>query len=185
MKQLILASASPRRRELLAQLVHSFDVIPSRYQEEEKGDSAEQTALLFAREKAREVHARFPDRPVLGADTVVSLNGEILGKPVNEEDAKRMLRALSEKEHSVYTGICIICGGRERAETVETKVCCYPLSEETIEKYVQSGLPLDKAGAYGIQDGYPLVKGYAGSYSNVVGLPLERLSTILKEEELC
>lgn len=185
MIRFILASASPRRRELLKQLIPSFEVIPSRYAEEANGLSAYETAKLFAREKAREVQSRFPEAYVLGADTVVSQEGEILGKPKDEEDAKRMLRLLSGREHSVYTGVCLLGGGRERAEVAETKVRFYALSEDTIEAYVRSGLPMDKAGAYGIQDGFPLVAGYTGSYSNVVGLPTELLDTILKEEKLC
>ncbi len=177
--RLILASSSPRRRELLAQICKEFSVEPSLFGEGARGLSAHETAALFAREKAMEVHARFPEAAVLGADTVVSLHGEVLGKPSSEEDARRMLRLLSGKTHSVFTGVCL-CAGQERYETlVETKVIFYPLSEELIESYVKSGLPFGKAGAYGIQDGYALAERYEGSYTNVVGLPVEETRELL------
>lgn len=185
MKPLVLASASPRRRELLTQIYPDFTVEPSLYEESATGLSASDTALVFAEGKAREVFSRFPDRFVLGADTVVSLEGGILGKPKDGGDAVRMLRALGGKTHSVFTGVCLTGRGFFRREVVETRVTFRELSEELIERYVKSGLPLDKAGAYGIQDGYPLVKSYEGSYSNVVGLPVETVRTLLKEGNLC
>ncbi len=116
---------------------------------------------------------------MLGADTVVSLDGNLLGKPKSKEEARETLRMLSGKVHSVFTGVCLIGEGFFAAETAETKVEFYPLSEELIGRYVESGLPMDKAGAYGIQDGYPLVKSYDGSYENVVGLPLEEVRALL------
>ena len=180
----ILASNSPRRRELLAGLVPQFDVEPSRFSEKGAGLCAYDAALLNACGKARDVAARHADCAVLGADTVVSLDGRILGKPVNEADARRMLRALSGREHEVLTGICLIADGREERDVVTTRVTFSRLSDEVIERYVASGLPLDKAGAYGIQDGYPLVERHCGSYSNVVGLPLERLREMLRAAHL-
>lgn len=184
MKPLILASNSPRRRELLAQICE-FEVIPSAFEEIAAGLSARETALAFAAGKAREVLSRYPDRFVLGADTVVFADGEILGKPKDEADAKRMLRNLSGKTHSVFTGVCLAGGGRELCEVAQTEVTFYPLSEELIEAYVNSGLPLDKAGAYGIQDGFGLVESYLGEYSNVVGLPLETVRAMLKKGNVC
>lgn len=177
---LILASASPRRRELLGEIRKDFRVEPSAFEERAGGLSVRDTAKYFARGKAEEVFSRFPQATVLGADTVVSLGGEILGKPRDEEDAKRMLRALSGKIHSVFTGVCVCKKGFSAALVVETEVEFYPLSEALISRYAESGLPLDKAGAYGIQDGFPLVKEFHGSYTNVVGLPVEEVRALLQ-----
>ncbi|MBR7186076.1 MAG: septum formation protein Maf [Clostridia bacterium] len=177
--QLILASNSPRRRELLTQLGYQFIVEPSSFEERERGLSAHDTALFFARGKAEEVFSRFPLSAVLGADTVVTLGGEIFGKPKDQEDAKRMLRLLSGKEHAVLTGVCLIAPNYREEAIVATHVVFHELSEEVIAAYVASGLPLDKAGAYGIQDGRPLVKEIYGSYTNVVGLPTEKVGTML------
>lgn len=174
--KLLLASASPRRRELLAP-VCPFEVEISRFEEHDMG-SAEETVLLNARGKALEVLARFPDCRVLGADTAVALNGVILGKPKDAEDAERMLRFLSGKTHSVFTGVCLADLGGVKERVVETKVTFKRLSKKTIEDYVLSGAPLDKAGAYGIQDGVA-VKSYEGSYSNVMGLPMEAVEEML------
>ena len=172
----LLASNSPRRRELLAQLIRDFDTEPSRFQETGAGLSA-----YDACGKAEEVASRFPGCAVLGADTVVSPDGQrVLGKPNDAADACAMLRALSGKEHIVCTGVCLIADGREQRDVVTTRVRFAPLSDDLIARYVASGLPMDKAGAYGIQDGYPLVERYEGSYSNVVGLPVERLRAMLR-----
>lgn len=179
MRELILASNSPRRRELLAQLGYSFRVEPSFFEESGGGLSARGTALAFARGKAEEVFSRFRRAIVLGADTVVSLEGRILGKPKSREEAVSMLRLLSGRTHTVYTGVCVLAEGFCEEAAEETEVEFYPLSEETVEAYVSSGLPFDKAGAYGIQDGYPLVRGIRGSYTNVVGLPTEKVGTML------
>ena len=177
---LILASGSPRRRELLGKLGYSFQVEPSLFEESAKGLSAYETVLAFAEGKAEEVLSRFPSACVLGADTVVEEGGEILGKPKDEEDARRMLRRLSGRTHFVHTGVAILTERTRRVFAVTTEVEFYPLSEELIERYVASGLPLDKAGAYGIQDGYPLVRKIKGSFTNVVGLPTEEVDTMLK-----
>lgn len=182
--QLILASGSPRRRELLAQLHIPFTVVPSRFEEAAEGLIAQETVERFAEGKAREVFSRYPEAVVLGADTVVCFGGEILGKPRDEEDARRMLRLLSGKTHSVFTGVCLVGRDLFRREAVETKVSFLPLSERFIEEYVKSGSPMDKAGAYGIQDG-ALASRVEGSYTNVIGLPMERVETLLKEVHLC
>lgn len=178
--KLILASASPRRRELLGEITE-FTVEPSRFEECAEGLSAEETAAYFAEGKAREVFSRFPNHAVLGADTVVAYQGKILGKPKDKEDAKKALRLLSGNTHSVYTGVCLIGKGFCKTVTVATRVTFNALNEELIEGYVESGLPLDKAGSYGIQDGYPLVKSYEGSYTNVVGLPQEEVRALIEE----
>ncbi len=178
--QLILASRSPRRVELLAQLGYPFTAEPSLFEEQARGLSPRETALTFARGKAEEVFSRFRGSLVLGADTVVALHGEIFGKPKDAADAARMLRALSGKTHTVLTGVCLLGEGIRRYHVSETAVTFHNLSEELIADYVASGLPADKAGAYGIQDGYPLVRSYEGSYTNVVGLPVEAVRAMLE-----
>ena len=178
--KLLLASASPRRKELLATLC-GFEIVPSRFEEAAAG-SAEEVVLQNARGKAQEVLSRFPDCRVLGADTVVALDNMILGKPKDSEDAKRMLRLLSGRVHSVFTGVCIADAGGRAERVVETKVLFKTLSEKTIEDYVLSGTPLDKAGAYGIQDGL-VVASIEGSYTNVMGLPMEAVSEMLNFKE--
>lgn len=182
--KVLLASASPRRRQLLAQIT-AFEVEPSSFEERAAGLSARETALSFARGKARDVFLKHPDCLVLGADTVVCLNGEIFGKPKDAADAKRMLRLLSGKTHSVFTGVCLMRSGAAAEGVDETRVTFLPLSEEEIDAYVASGLPFGKAGAYGIQDG-GLVEKIEGSYSNVVGLPLELTQELFRKvsEEL-
>ena len=178
--KLILASVSPRRKELLAPL-REFEIQPSDFDETAEG-SAEEVVLFNARGKAGEVLSRFPDCMVLGADTVVALDGKILGKPKDAEDAKRMLTMLSGRVHSVFTGVCLIDKKGALEQVVETKVLFKTLSENFIEEYVLSGTPLDKAGAYGIQDGL-VVDCYEGSYSNVMGLPIEAVEEMLKQKE--
>ncbi len=182
--QLVLASNSPRRRELLAQTGINFIAVPSLFDEGTRGLSACDTVLLFAREKAREVRSRYPDCPVLGADTVVCVGDRILGKPKDGAEAAEMLHLLSGRTHSVFTGVCLITDGAEDEFFTETKVTFFPLGEELILRYVKSGLPLDKAGAYGIQDGYPLVEKCEGSYTGVVGLPVEETAALLKRRRL-
>lgn len=177
--RLLLASASPRRRELLGELT-TFEVEPSRFAETE-GRSAEETVLLNARGKALEVLSRFPDCRVLGADTAVALGDKILGKPSNAEEAEKILRFLSGKTHSVFTGVCLADADGRLERVVETKVSLKELSEKTIREYVLSGAPLDKAGAYGIQDGV-VVASYEGSYTNVVGLPQETVKELLAKK---
>lgn len=181
----LLASNSPRRKELLLKLVPAFEVVPSRFEEIAKeGESGKARCLRFAEGKAREVFSRFPDAAVLGADTVVCLDGAILGKPKDEADAFEMLRLLSGKTHSVYTGVCLVTPEGERSGVEETCVTFRSLSDEEILSYIKTGSPLDKAGAYGIQDS-GFAAAFQGSYSNVVGLPLERVCEYRKELHLC
>ncbi len=179
MKKWILASASPRRKELLKEIVAEFEVIPAKGEEKAEGLSSPfELVKALATQKAREVaeSETAKDKIVLGADTVVALGDKVLGKPVDEADAYAMLSALSGKTHCVYTGVCFSIpkdGGRvEIIQADCTKVTFEELSETFIKNYIASGSPMDKAGAYGIQDG-ELVKSLEGSYSNVVGLPVE------------
>jgi len=182
--KLILASASPRRAELLRSLGLQFDIMPTGADErDEHPSSFHDLAIHNAQAKASDVAARHPDALVLGADTIVVPGGEVFGKPRDLDDARRMLRSLSGRGHAVITGVCLICrgGNRERVFAVETRVQFRPLSDADIEQYLDAVHVLDKAGAYAIQEGPPIVAGIEGSYSNVIGLPLERLAAELRE----
>ena len=184
MKELILASNSPRRRALLAEAGISFRQIPSGV--EERADPAlspERLVESLARQKAEDVYARFGGI-VLGADTVVCLNGAVLGKPRSREHAQEMLRALSGKKHTVWSGYCLLGAGAPVSGAVSSEVEFRMLSEEEIGAYVASGSPMDKAGAYGVQDENTPVRQIVGSYTNVMGLPMERIAEILKEKGL-
>lgn len=179
MSELILASNSPRRRELLARITPNFTVVPSLFEERAEGLSARETALRFAVGKAEEVFSRYPDCLVLGADTVVSLDGEVLGKPKDGADAADMLRRLSGRGHEVFTGVCLLAQGVRLTEVVATRVTFLEFGEELIGRYVRSGLPFDKAGAYGIQDGFLPVESIEGSYTNVVGFPVDEVRALI------
>ena len=172
----VLASASPRRRELLAQLGLSFIVVPSKLQEiNQSGMKPHVHATYFAEAKAKEVANHHPHQWVLGADTIVVLGQEILGKPADLTEASSMLSRLGGQSHRVITSICLANASMEvlESEWVETKVFMRILSGDDIEGYIRTGEPMDKAGAYGIQGiGGCLVQRIEGSYSNVVGLPL-------------
>ncbi len=180
---IILASASPRRRELLKQLGIRAEVISSQAKERhQKGETPEEHVIRLAEEKAGDVAARYPGRCTIGADTIVLIDGEILGKPRNRKEAEVMLTRLSGKTHRVYTGLCVISsdGHRKVGEAVMTEVLIKELSRREIEGYLQTGEPMGKAGGYAIQGiGGGLVKEIRGSYSNVVGLPLCELLEIL------
>jgi septum formation protein len=175
--RLILASSSPRREHLLRGLGLSFEVIPPASEAETRAGSPREYAVAAAREKALGVARRVGDRErvVLGADTIVVLQGEVLGKPRDPEDARRMLRRLAGREHQVLTGFILARPPADVLfeEAVETRVWIRPLSEREIEGYVATGEPMDKAGAYAAQGiGMFLVKAVHGSYANVVGLPV-------------
>lgn len=182
--EFVLASASPRRKELLKKITSEFEIDAAKG--EERADASLSPALYaetLARQKAEEVAAKAEHRGkiVIGADTVVAIGGEILGKPRSAEHARNMLRTLSDREHSVYTGVCVIFSdGKEITTHDETKVKFKPFTEEFIRAYVESGSPMDKAGAYGLQDGLP-VEYVEGSADNVVGLPTELLAQIFAE----
>ncbi len=177
----ILASASPRRKELFSLIVPDFEVIPS--DSGEKFNMSlfpEQVACSVAEGKCDEVFARHPDSVVVACDTIVVFEGEILGKPKDRADAERTLRRLSGKTHSVISGVCVCKGQRKLIEYDRTEVRFNELDDDFIKMYVDGGSPLDKAGSYGIQDG-GLVKDYVGSYTNVVGLPVSLVKKMLEE----
>ena len=184
--RLILASKSPRRRYLLEQAGLEFSVIPSNFEENSMPlSSAESYVRRLAEAKAKDISRRYPDSWVIGADTIVSIDNTILGKPGSRPEARRMLRCLSAKTHQVLTGYCICREASSRlfSETIKTDVCFKELTELQIDWYINSGEPFDKAGAYAIQGvGTFLVKCIHGSYTNVVGLPVcEILEFLIKE----
>jgi septum formation protein len=179
----VLASASPRRRELLERLWAEFAVVPSEIEERLDGGAFEESVAALALAKALAVAAREDDAVVLGADTVVVIDGVALGKPLDPEDARAMLRRLRGREHQVITGIAVVDArtGRGESRVVVTRVVMADVDDEVIDAYVATGEPLDKAGAYAIQGrGGELVAGFVGSYSNVVGLPLQATAELLR-----
>ncbi len=180
---LILASGSPRRRELLAEFGLPFEVVVSDAPESiDPSLSPELQAVALARRKARAVAGERTAGLILAADTIVVLNAEVLGKPVDDEDARRMLRRLSGREHEVITGLAVIdaATGAETTSSVASTVHVQPLRDEAITDYVATGEPRDKAGAYAIQGrGAALIAGLDGCFTNVVGLPLCETACIL------
>ncbi|HEY9723412.1 MAG TPA: Maf family protein [Oscillatoriaceae cyanobacterium] len=174
--RLVLASASPRRSQLLAQLGLSFEVVPSTIEEVMEGHATPAAiAESLAHQKAAEVAARRPDADlVLGADTIVVLGDTVLGKPLDEADARRMLGMIAGNWHDVYTGYALIANdGRVVKGQVRTEVRIRDLSADEIAAYVRTGEPMDKAGSYAIQGvGALLVAEIRGNYTNVVGLPV-------------
>lgn len=183
---IILASASPRRRELLKFITEDFTVRVSDTEEvTDPALSAEETVKSLAVIKGEAVAEGFPEDTVISADTIVVLDGKILGKPKDEEDAFRMLSSLSGRTHEVFTGVCVLHSGRRLIFAERTEVSFFPLSEDEIRAYIATGEPADKAGAYGIQGkGCTLVKAISGDYNNVVGLPVAGLNRLLKENSL-
>lgn len=179
---MVLASASPRRQELIKLITDNVICVPSGEEEVlPDGISALETAEYLARIKALSVAKDYPDCVVIGSDTVVILDDEILSKPADDEDAYRKLRALSGRVHRVVTGCCIAQASSVRTFSEVTEVEFYPLSDEEIYEYIKTGEQSDKAGAYGIQGrGALFVKGIRGDYFNVVGLPVARLMRELK-----
>lgn len=205
--KVILASASPRREELLRQIGIVPEVIPSRVEEKVTKEEPDQVVMELSRQKAEEVAARLEkarkengtgDRAdkdkkagakesasstqvVIGSDTVVYADGRILGKPADLEDAANMLRTLQGGTHHVYTGVTLIAGERKKTFAVETSVVVYPMSEREIEAYLACGESMDKAGAYGIQGRFAAhIRGIRGSYTNVMGLPAGRVYQEIK-----
>ena len=183
MPQLILASASPRRLQLLSDLGIHPRVIPPRTAEITKpGETPEQIVLRLAHEKAREVAGRCPDSDwVLAADTLVAVDRTVLGKPQDNEAAREMLLRLRGRSHEVWTGVCLITPQKTWSEAERTEVRFRDFPDALLDWYVDCGEPRDKAGAYGIQGfGVLLADGLQGSWTNVVGLPLERLAKIFE-----
>ncbi|MGN1061372.1 MAG: Maf family protein [Candidatus Coproplasma sp.] len=177
----ILASASPRRKELLSKIIPQFEIIPATGQERaDKSLPPEDYVAALAGQKCDEVFSSHTDCLVIGCDTIVVFNGKILGKPKDERDAIDTLKALSGKTHRVMTGVCVRTKEKRLLKVDVTEVTFNDLSDEFIESYVSGGSPMDKAGSYGIQDG-GVVKSYSGSYSNVVGLPVELVKTMVKD----
>ncbi|MBD7962491.1 Maf family protein [Fictibacillus norfolkensis] len=183
MKRLILASASPRRFELLSLTLLPFETYPSTL--EEKMDLSLTPSRLvesLAEQKAADIFTRKPDCVVLGADTIVSYQNNRLGKPKDRIEAADMLRMLSGQTHEVYTGVCLIDQTKKVIFSVKTSVTFYTLDENTIDWYLNTGEPFDKAGSYGIQgSGSLLVEKIDGDYFNVVGLPISKVVRSLKD----
>jgi septum formation protein len=183
---LILASASPRRRELLQAAAISFSIqaadIPEEFQ---AGETPESFCQRLAREKAMAVFSVLPGETVLGADTIVVVDGEILGKPRDQEDAIRMLHLLSGRQHEVITGVCLI-GNSFPADVraATTRVTMDGITEPEIQAYVATGEPMDKAGAYAVQGGASRwITKIEGDYTNVVGLPIPLVWKMLREHQ--
>ncbi len=183
MSDLILASGSPRRQELLKLVTEDFEICPVDADETiPDGMPIQMAAAFLADLKAHSCAKLFPDKIIIGCDTVVIHEDEIMGKPKDREDAFRMLRELSGEVHSVLTGVSLYYNTQTTVFTTETKVKFYPLSDDEIDAYLDTGEPFDKAGAYGIQGkGSLLVKAIKGDYFNVVGLPVASLSRNLKQ----
>jgi len=185
MKKLVLASASPRRKELLEQIGLKFVVDPSNHEETLGNDlPPERLVMVLSLKKARAVARRHHDAIIIAADTIGVLNGRTIGKPKSAADARRILQKLSGRTHSVITGLTIIDSGSDRiiTRTVETKVHFRKLTADEIDAYVKTGEPLDKAGAYGIQErGAVFVDRIEGDYFNVIGLPLCTLAETLRK----
>ena len=177
---LILASASPRRHELLRQIGLDFEVYAADVDEHAEGDPAKVVCLLAER-KAKAAFARYPGRVILAADTLVYAKGEVLGKPRDEADALRMIGLLRDDWHEVYTGVCVIDRyGHEHTGADKTAVHFMPISDDEICAYVNGGEPFGKAGAYAIQGvAGAFISGIEGSYSNVIGLPLHLVKALL------
>lgn len=190
-KRVILASASPRRKELVGELFSEFEIIPARGEESYRAKEPGEIVKELSLQKAEEVFKQEKDKSegsllVIGADTIVVKDGRILGKPADEKEAFSILNSLSGQSHQVYTGVSLIykIEGKEsyRSFFEETKVVFWPMSQEEILAYIETGDPMDKAGAYGIQSGGKrYVKEIEGDYLNVVGLPLSRLYQELKK----
>ena len=190
-KKIILASASPRRRELMAQAGYEFEVQVSHKEEtyisETPDDIVKELALLKARDIAEQNEAK--DLVVIGADTVVAYQGAILGKPSSKEDAFAMIQSFQGDKHQVYTGVAILSYDEEGNETVvnhavKTDVYVNSMTDEEIWKYIESDNVMDKAGSYGIQSGFAIhIEKIEGDYFNVVGLPISYIYNILKDIE--
>ena len=183
MTDIILASAYPRRSELMTLAGFRFDVICADIDEIVPEKALPQEVVMsLALQKAQAVAKDHRKSAVVGSDTVVALDGKILGKPRSEKEAAEMLRSLSGRIHKVFTGVAIVCGEKVTSFFEETEVEFYPLTDQEILDYVATGEPMDKAGAYGIQGrGAVLVKRINGDYFNVMGLPISKVYRELKD----
>ncbi len=188
MAKLVLASASPRRQELLEMLGFNFTIVPSKI-DEEKYNHLNPVEMVkeLARAKAEEVATLVEDTLVIGSDTIVVLDDKVLGKPSDQPEARDMLRRLQNRRHSVYTGIavCDTFSGQVVLDYDKTDVFMTPITDDDILEYVKTGEPMDKAGAYGIQGvGGIFVEKIDGSYFTVMGLPIHKLVKILKDFDI-
>jgi septum formation protein len=183
---LVLASASPRRQELLRNAGIAFEIQPADIPEDPlPGESAKACAERLAREKALAVAAKRPKDVILGADTIVVIDNQILGKPADAADAHRMLRLLAGRTHQVITGVCLVVDGQCSVASETTTVTMTPMSDQEIRDYVATGEPMDKAGAYAIQGiASRWIPRIEGDYSNVVGLPVARIYRMLREAQV-
>jgi septum formation protein len=181
--RVVLASGSPRRRQLLELIGIEHDVQPANIDESVRPrETPARYAERLAREKASVVASRDPDRITIAADTTVVVNKKVLGKPENEEDARRMLSMLSGREHTVITAIAVARGRKLRSAVEEVRVRFRRLRDDEIDAYIATGEPMDKAGAYGIQGyGATIVECIEGDYFSVMGLPLARLVDLLRD----
>lgn len=183
---IILASGSPRRRELLGLAGLKFEVIPASFDEESVplSEPSEYTRIL-AEQKAIEIARAYPDHLVLGADTIVVIDDQILGKPASKSDAQRMMRLLSGRTHRVFTGFCLACFSEHivLTDSVVTDVTFKNLTDEEISWYANTEEPYDKAGAYAVQGaGVFMIESINGSYTNVIGLPVSNVMSLLLEK---
>lgn len=189
--RLILASGSPRRRELMEQIGLKPEIRPSTLEENPKSTAPDKVVVELSSQKAHDVMMQVCEEArkaghdfcgiVIGSDTVVSVDDKILGKPADREEAINMIRQIQGRSHLVYTGVTILTEDNEDSFSVETRVNVYPMSDAEIEAYVDRGESMDKAGAYGIQGGFAAyIRGINGSYTNVMGLPVGRLYQELK-----
>ena len=182
---IILASGSPRRHELLKKLCKNFVVEVSDAKEIQQADSPKILAVENAKLKAQSVAEKNPDAVVIGADTIVILNGEIFGKPDGVEGAKKMLSRLAGKKHEVITGLAICAGGKIFTDSEVTEVYFGDMTEEEIKNYVATGEPLDKSGSYALQGGATkFIEKINGDWSNVVGLPVYRLKKLAQSANI-
>ena len=190
MSKIILASASPRRRELLTQIGLKFEIMPSHKEERMQENRPAQVVMGLAMDKAEDIFGQVgedekTDVLVIGADTIVALDNIILGKPKDEEDALKMLRFLQGKTHQVYTGVCMVTADEAQVFYEKTDVTMYPADEEQLIEYIRTGEPMDKAGSYAIQgQGCVLVQEIHGDYNNVVGLPVAQIWQRLMKDEI-
>lgn len=182
---LILASASPRRRELLTMAGLEFECIPSHVEEfVPEGTPADRIPVILSAQKAADVFSTHPGDLILGSDTIVAVDGQVLGKPKDAADAARMLRLLSGRTHTVYTAVTLMDMGKAESFCSAAQVTFYELTDQEIEDYVSTGEPMDKAGAYGIQGrGAVLVRHIEGDFFTIVGLPLAETVRRIRERE--
>lgn len=181
--EVILASNSPRRRELLKEIFENFKVMPQNVEEASLQVDPAKYVMSIAEQKLNNLDKKYLDSLIISSDTIVYFDDQILGKPKDISDAINMLEKLSGKAHSVYTGICVAYKGQRIIDFEKSQVIFKNLKKEDILNYVTNKNPLDKAGSYGIQDD-EVVDYYSGSYSNIVGLPMEKLKEILNKFEL-